>query len=88
MAPNPISGGIMEAFFATEGPAQWTLIMFSIAGERVLNAQGLVEKSGTHRVAVNVSKLATGVYLARLEIRGENQAKPDTFIFKKMAIKR
>lgn len=67
--PNPVSSGIVTATFRNPGEGSGRLMVFDLAGRLVIQ---LSPSAGEHQACLDVSGLAPGVYLTRLEWGGES----------------
>ena len=78
--PNPFNPVTNVSFHLPE-PAQVTLVIFDALGREVSRPLDQVpHSSGRHDVAVDLSRMSTGVYLYQLEAGGQTLTRAMTLI--------
>jgi len=68
--PNPFNPHTLIRYHLSE-PARVTLRVFDLAGREVTTLVQTQQAAGTHAAAFDGSALASGLYLYRLEVRGQ-----------------
>ncbi|PAP76491.1 M36 family metallopeptidase [Rubrivirga marina] len=66
-APNPASGGSAEISFALPEAARVRLVVYDVMGRAVAEVADGQYAAGFHQATVDVSRLASGTYVYRLE---------------------
>ncbi len=87
--PNPVEdGGEAHLRFLLNRPARLALEVFDAIGERVerLEGSGEMRSPGENEITWSTSNYASGLYLCRLEARGEDGSEAATVV--KMAVSR
>ncbi len=73
--PNPLMGTDLYLAFKTEkDKSQYQLTVYSLDGAKVMEFKGQADVKGIQKPAVPLTKLASGVYLARLRVLQPGQA--------------
>ena len=72
--PNPARGQAVVPFYL-DAAARVSLGLYDVAGRRVQLLLHGVQGPGVHRVPLDATGLASGVYYVRLEVDGERQSK-------------
>jgi hypothetical protein len=66
-APNPVHGASTEITFALPEAATVRLVVYDVMGRAVAEVANGVHEAGVHRATVDVSRLAAGTYVYRIE---------------------
>ena len=70
--PNPFNGGTVLTFYCPKS-AQGSLKIYDLLGKEIATVQSGELSAGEHRYVWNPDHLASGVYIARLEVVGIRQ---------------
>jgi hypothetical protein len=70
--PNPFNGGTVLTFFCPKS-AQGSLKIYDLLGKEIATLQAGELSAGEHRYVWNPEHLASGMYIARLEVVGIRQ---------------
>ncbi|NTV52807.1 MAG: T9SS type A sorting domain-containing protein, partial [Candidatus Firestonebacteria bacterium] len=82
--PNPIKGKQLWFYYACQAPAQVTIDIVNVAGEKIASLTDTPAASGTARISWDASKLAPGIYLYRARIEDADGVR--TFSWQKIAV--
>lgn len=66
-APNPVRGGAAEITFALPEATSVRLVVYDVMGRAVAQVADGPYEAGVHRATVDVSRLAAGTYVYRIE---------------------
>ncbi|MEW6516512.1 MAG: hypothetical protein AB1439_06390 [candidate division FCPU426 bacterium] len=77
--PVPAIGNDLWFAYATAGPAEVTIEIHAVTGERVHSLSDQASGAGTRRVHWDIEKVAPGVYFYRLVIRYPDQSTASKF---------
>jgi hypothetical protein len=72
--PSPATGNDLWFSYATSGPAEVTIEIHSVTGERVHSLSGPAPAAGTWRVRWDIENVAPGVYFYRVLFRYPDQS--------------
>ena len=70
--PNPFNGGTVLTFFCPKS-AHGSLKIYNLLGKEIATLQAGELSAGEHRYVWNPENIASGMYIARLEVEGIRQ---------------
>jgi hypothetical protein len=84
--PNPLVGSSLHLAFKTEkDDAKYSLVVHSLAGDKVLELRGEAGSAGWQKPLVDLNKLSAGIYLVRLTV-SEPESAEKIWPVRKLAI--
>jgi hypothetical protein len=83
--PNPNRDGKFNIEFQTTKPASWLLQVFGLDGSQVKEWKGSTQRGGWQVAGIDLSHLASGVYLMALHVKQEGETEK-TLPLRKVAI--
>ena len=75
--PNPFNNATVVTYRLPES-AHVRLDIYSVLGQKVKQYEPGLRPAGTHRVYIDADNLVSGVYIARLAVKGESGQSTDT----------
>jgi hypothetical protein len=83
--PNPVHGDTLNVALDAKNAGNYQIWVYSLAGDQVLTQKGKIEQAGRILTQIGIKRLASGIYLMRINIEGTQGAK-EVLPLRKIAI--
>ncbi|NND70657.1 MAG: T9SS type A sorting domain-containing protein [Rhodothermales bacterium] len=79
IAPNPVRS-FATIYLTLDEPREASIITYNLLGQEILRSFSNTLPAGSHRLPLDTSRLASGVYLVRVEMEGAAQTRKLTVL--------
>lgn len=75
--PNPVHGDVIQVAFDAQFAGNYEISAYTMAGERSLSIKGEMPKAGRVKADMGIKRLASGIYLLRIDIEAKDGTKQE-----------
>jgi hypothetical protein len=73
--PNPVHGDTLWVALDAKNPGSYEIFIYSLAGDQVMTQKGKIDQAGRIITQMGIKRLASGIYLIRINIEASQGSK-------------